>query len=178
LFHKSLILPIIAYLLTFVNNNPKNYFLFWLVSIPISLILGSTFELQIKNLTFITEGRDAYFDNSVDSAKFSRTGFRWDFVIYSSIGIIVAYFSVIKKKYSDELYIRILNIYLFCNAFWILIIRASFSNRFAYLSWFLLGLIIIYPFLKVKIIKNQYRFIGLILAVYYLITYTLNVILK
>ena len=39
-------------------------------------------------------------------------------------------------------------IYLTANAFWILVIRSSFSNRFAYLSWFLMAIIIFYPFFK------------------------------
>ena len=60
---------------------------------------------------------------------------------------------------------------MIANAFWILIIRANFSNRFAYLSWFLMAPVIAYPMLRYKLFPNQYRIVGLVLAFYYLFTY-------
>ena len=40
---------------------------------------------------------------------------------------------------------------MYANAFWIMVIRAEFSNRFAYLSWFLYPIVLAYPLLKLKI---------------------------
>jgi predicted GNAT superfamily acetyltransferase len=38
-----------------------------------------------------------------------------------------------------------------------MMIRASYSNRFAYLSWFLYALVLAYPCLKFPIWKDQGR---------------------
>ena len=74
--------------------------------------------------------------------------------------------------------LRLFNIYLFANAFWILVIRANFSNRFAFLSWFLLALVICYPWLKFYFEKNQHRKLGMIMLAYFGFTYLMNIILK
>jgi surface polysaccharide O-acyltransferase-like enzyme len=66
---------------------------------------------------------------------------------------------------------------VFANAFWILVIRANFSNRFAYLSWFMMALVIIYPLLKKEMIKNQYKVLAKVMLIYFAFTFLMNVIL-
>jgi hypothetical protein len=84
---------------------------------------------------------------------------------------------IFKKKYNDLIYSQLFNMYLIANAFWILIIRANFSNRFAYLSWFMLPLIVMYPILKNEIFIKQHQLIGKIIFGYFLFTFVLIVIL-
>ena len=103
--------------------------------------------------------------------------FRWDFLLYSATGVYAGWYYIIKKNFDDTFYIRLFNIYLIANAFWVLVIRANFSNRFAYLSWFMLGVIIIYPLLKQNFLSNQHRVIGGVLIIYFAFTYLMNVIL-
>jgi hypothetical protein len=110
--------------------------------------------------------------------QMSAVGFRWDFLLYSIIGVFTGMYFIYKKNFKDKFYTHIFNVYLLTNAIWILVIRANFSNRFAYLSWFMLGLIIIYPFLKYKFFDNQHKMIGRILLSYFLITYFLEFVLS
>ncbi|MBN1184997.1 MAG: hypothetical protein JXB49_22115, partial [Bacteroidales bacterium] len=73
--------------------------------------------------------------------------------------------------FTDKLYVQIFNIYVAANAFWILVIRAAFSNRFAYLSWFLMGIVVFYPFFKRRFFRyQQLVLLGSAIA-YYLFTY-------
>jgi tetratricopeptide (TPR) repeat protein len=109
--------------------------------------------------------------------QFSSLGFRWDFLLYSATGVFAGWYFIFVKKIEDKLYIQIYNIYVLVNAFWVLVIRASFSNRFAYLSWFLLGVVIIYPLLKKQIFEKQHVLIGRIIFLYFAFTYVLNVLL-
>jgi hypothetical protein len=115
------------------------------------------------------------FNKDLYQDSFSSTVFRWDFLLYSSIAVITAYYFIYIKKFNDIHYYRLVKIYLITNAFWILVIRASFSNRFAYLSWFMMGIIIIYPFLKQVYWKNQFSLIGYIVLFYYSFTYIMNI---
>lgn len=175
--HKSMLLPSLAYGLTLINNDPKKYFLGWLAAIPLSLVLGGFWENLFGGLGFGDDRMSYLTAGNVNDDAFSSTGFRWDFVVYSATGVFAGYYFVIKKGFNDKIYHHLLNTYLVVNAFWILIIRANFSNRFAYLSWFMLGLVIVYPFLKQKMIPNQFKTMGLILFGYFFFTYLMNVIL-
>lgn len=174
LIHGSMLLPAAAYFLSLYVKNTKWYIYFWLLSIPLSLALGSFFESAFFNLGFGAEDRLAGYLTELDEGiESGKTGFRWDFLIYSGIGVFSGWYFIIKKKYEDQIYIQLFNIYLICNAFWVLVIRANFSNRFAYLSWFLLGLVIIYPFLKMKFFHKQHIQVGRIIFGFYMISYVL-----
>lgn len=173
--HKSMLLPSLAYGLTFVNNNPKKYFYIWLAAIPLSLVLGGFWENFFAGLGFGDDRVSYLTSGNVNDDNFSSTGFRWDFLLYSASGVFAGYYFVIKKGFQDKRYLHLLNTYLLVNAFWILIIRANFSNRFAYLSWFMIGLVIIYPFLMQKTV--QYKLMGKIIFIYIFFTFFMNVIL-
>ncbi len=173
-FHQSIIIPAVAYLLTLKFNNTKYFFIFWLICIPISLITTNFFQTFFASL-FNFDKLNEYLLYDDAAKEFSRNGFRWDFLLYSSTGVFSGLFFIYKKKYSDFLYKRIFNIYLFSNGIWILVIRAQFSNRFAYLSWFMLGLVISYPFLKKVYFKEQHRILVNILFIYFLFTFFMEV---
>jgi len=173
-FHKSMALPTLGLALTFVNNDTRKYIRLWLISIPLSLVLGNAFITIFTALGFDDERVGVYL---TDNLTEDTGGFHWNFVIYSALGVVAGWYYIVKRNYEDVFYKRLVNIYIFANAFWVLIIRAGFSNRFAYLSWFLLGIIIIYPLLKVKMFSRQHQIITTIIIVYYMFTYLLNVIL-
>ena len=150
-------LPIAAYLLTLVYTNTKTYLKIWLLSIPVSLVLGGFWEGLFKSFGFFEDERLNTYLTDTDAevmSQFSNTGFRWDFLLYSLTGIYAGWYFIVKKGYEDKIYSQIFNTYVLANAFWILVIRASFSNRFAYLSWFLLGIVTIYPLLKLKFFQD------------------------
>ncbi len=178
--HKSLFMPITAYIITLVYNKPNSFFKFWLVTIPLSFALGSIFSnFFLKLGIFEDKSVSAYIGefSKLNENVVLKVGFRWDFLLYSASGVFAAYYFVIKKKFEDPYYNQILNIYLMVNGFWVLVIRANFSNRFAYLSWFMLGVVIIYPLLKSQMFKYQHRVTGFIILIYFSFTYFMNVIL-
>lgn len=176
--HKSLAIPTAGFLLTYFNKNPIKYFYGWFACIFLSLIAGGFWESLFAGL--MDDNRAAYLTTYKEEFKesFSSNGFRWDFVIYSFAAIFCAYFFCIKKKFKDPIYNQLVCIYIAANGFWILVIRASFSNRFAYLSWFMMGIVIVYPFLKKIQIKQQHRVLGLILLLYFSFTFIMNVALS
>lgn len=180
-FHKSLTVPALIFIVTYFYNNSKTFFYVWLAAIPLSLVLGGFWENFFLNIGLFDDNNHLEGYLVLDDefqAQFSKVGFRWDFLLYSAIGVFSAWYYIVKKDYiEDQLYVKMCNIYLLANAIWILVIRANFSNRFAYLSWFLLGLIIIYPLLKYKFFKNQHQVVGRIVFIYFMFTFLMNVIL-
>jgi len=175
--HGSLLLPTAAYLLTMFYKNTKMFLLFWLLCIPVSLAFGGFFEGFFFSLGFGAEERLAGYLTELDEGiANSRTGFRWDFLIYSASGVFSGWYFIVKRKFDDPVYTQLFNVFLLCNAFWVLVIRANFSNRFAYLSWFILGLVIIYPLLKFKFFNKQHLLIGRIIFVYFMVSYVLTIL--
>jgi len=168
--HGSIIIPMIAFMLTLFYKNPKHYLMGWLIAIPISLIFGGLMETFFMSLGFGGQ-RAGYLTMREFDDQFSSTGFRWDFLIYSAAAVYAGYYFIIKKEFKDKVYIQLFNIYVTANAFWILVIRASFSNRFAYLSWFLMAVIIFYPFFKKQFFKKQQRVLAYTVLIYFGFTY-------
>ncbi|SFC35535.1 EpsG family protein [Algibacter lectus] len=167
LFHKTLLLPIGAFSLTYLYNNPITYLKSWLISIPLSLFLGSVFILLFTSLGFGDDRLAGYLTGTMQT----DTRFRWDFLFYSAFPIFAGWYFIVKQKFNDSFYNQVFSTYLMCNAFWVLVIRANFSNRFAYLSWFLMAFIIIYPLLKKQFFKNQQLIIAKVVTAYFMFTF-------
>lgn len=154
--HNSMLLPVAAMIACFVHNNTKHYFYFWLLSILISVTIGGTIETLFASSGFVDDDRfSGYLTGHSDAGTFSSTGFRWDFLLYSCVPILIGYYYVVKKGFCDKTYVFFLNTYILSNSFWVMVIRANFSNRFAYLSWFLYGIVLVYPFLKCEYVKGR-----------------------
>ncbi|HBU79851.1 MAG TPA: hypothetical protein DEF18_17270 [Muricauda sp.] len=170
-FHKTVLLPVLAYLVTYIYNNPKFFFLGWLLCIPLSLAAGGVWINLFASLGFGDDRLSGYLTSSSSDGTFSNTGFRWDFLFHSAFAVFAGWYFVLKRKFEDTTYNRLLITYLICNGFWVLVIKANFSNRFAYLSWFMMAIIIIYPMLKKQFFSNQHFMIGKVMAVYFSFTY-------
>ena len=146
--HGSVILPILILLITYYFSHTRLFIAFWFVSIAVSLVAGGFIASIVPDLGYSDERLESYLSNS-------NQQFRYDFLLYSVVPIIFGYIAVIKKKVTDKIYLNLLNTYILCNAFWVLVIHANYSNRFAYLSWFLYPIVLAYPLLKTHIWKGH-----------------------
>lgn len=169
LCHKTLLLPIFAFVITIFYNKPKFYLIWWLMATPISIVLGGFLESLFASVGFADDRLGAYLVS--DEAQQSSNSFRFDFLMYSAFAVFAGWYFIFKKHFTDKLYFQLFNTYLIVNGFWILIIRASFSNRFAYLSWFMMSIIIIYPLLKERFFKNQHLILGQVVLFYFSFTF-------
>lgn len=147
--HKSTIIPLASLIVSvYFIKSFKYAYSFWIASIIVSLFAGGFLTSFFAGLGF--DDRLSYLTTAA-SGKFSRTGFRWDFLIYSMMPIVLGYYIIIKKGISDKTYLILLNTYTIANAVWVMVIRANYSNRLAYLSWFMYPLVLAYPLFKLDI---------------------------
>lgn len=175
--HKSMGLPIAAFLCTSLIKNPRSYLIGYGLAIVLSAVMGGWWESFFANSGLISDERfKSYLLAEASEGVFSKLGFRWDFILYSICPIIMGAHYIYKRNFTDELYRKIFCTYVAVNAFWVLVIRAEFSNRFAYLSWFLMSWVIIYPPLKQRIYINQKQAVATILLVYFSFTYSMFLI--
>ena len=163
--HRSVMLPIASVVAArYLVPNVKYALLFWLASIAVSLIFGNSIVNFFASLGF-DDRMNSYNTTDYDS-DFRHTGFRWDFLLYSAMPIVMGWYVCIKRKIRDRWFETLFATYCMCNAFWVMVIRAAFSNRFAYLSWFMYPVIIAYPLVNLAVWDDQDKKTGVILLVY------------
>lgn len=175
LIHSSTLLVIASVTMAIFLKNTKHNISIWLICIALSFILQEPLKTFMS--TLINDNRMTNYLMNMEDQKdlFSVTGFRWDFIIYSSFPIILGYYTIIKKGFTDKTYSLLLNTYIFSNAFWVLINSAAYSNRFAYLSWFLFPILIAYPICKFRIFPRQGIVACLILFISIAFTFVMQI---
>ena len=152
-FHHSMIMPIIGYFACSFVKNPTYYTIFWFFALAFAVSGFTQFQ------TFFALYTDAHTAEylSVGQDWGGKTGFRYDFVFYSVIPLLVGWYAIFHRKFDDKGYKFIFNLYMFTNAVWMLCMYANFTNRIAYLSWFLYPIVLVYPFFKKEFLKHQYQ---------------------
>ena len=173
--HHSTALPIAAMLYSNYFSKPKHMFYLWVASIGISLVMGGTVESFLAGLGF-DDRMDSYIAGQEDEElmeSFSNTGFRWDFLLYSVMPIWLGWYLVFQRKIYNSTYMLLLGTYVYSNSFWVMVIRSSFSNRFAYLSWFLYPIVLAYPLIKFEIWPKQGHKTAMILLAHFGFTFVM-----
>lgn len=169
--HKSMLLPIGMLLVSiFLVKDIKQAFILWVISIPVSLLFGDSIANLLASMRIFDDRLEGYLFGEI------HHGFRWDFLLYSIVPICFAYYLRIKKQVTDKNYTLLINTYILSNAIWIIVINASFSNRFAYLSWFLYPLVMAYPLFKFKIWKKQDVGVAITSFLYFFFTFFMWII--
>lgn len=164
LFHKSALLPFLTFICARIyNKNIKWYILVWLLAIPLSFVVKNLVSDFILAIEFLSDRAEWYMLAEADASKFSHVGFRYDFILYSAMPIFLGRYFMVKKGFDDQFYRIIYCTYLLANTVFVLVNAIPFSNRFAYLSWFLMPILIVYPFIYYPQIKKRFPKIALIL---------------
>lgn len=158
--HSSVIITILAFICACtVVKNTKIAVLIWLTAIVVSLVAGNT--LAEYAIGFTDDARAERYLMAGQNMKmmekgFSHVGFRWDFLIFSSLPILVGWYVVVSRRMKDGIYVKLLNTYILANAVWVVFIYAAFSNRFAMLSWCIYPYIILYPCVNMNVWKPKF----------------------
>ena len=173
-FHHSMIMVVAAFVMTLFLKNPKFYFAMWSFCLVMAVLHVSAFAQLFSSFT--TEHGAGYLmtEGGLDGTK---GGFRIDFILYSAVPVVVGWYAVFKKQlHLSSLYKNLLNLYLSLNGIWMLCMYASFTNRIAYLSWFIYPIVLIYPLLQEQWGKNRYKTFSLVMLGHLGFTLFMNII--
>ena len=147
-----MIIPFVAFISSKFIKQTKLAVFFWVLCLVLSAAnfdMGMIFE----NIGFVDERVDRYVSTIDDVGGIYKKGFRIDFLLYSIAPMIISFYYISIKKIKDSRYKHIVRSYLLANAIWLLAIRIAFSDRLAYLSWFMIPYLTLYP-----IIIHNYKF--------------------
>jgi hypothetical protein len=157
-----MIMPVAAFVTTLFIRNTKYYFVLWVFCLLMALAHVTAFAHFFAGAT--TEHGASYLlsDGADDGTK---GGFRLDFILYSAMPILVGWYVLFKKRLEvSDTYINLLNLYMCLNGVWMLCMYASYTNRIAYLSWFLYPIVLIYPFLNEEWMEdNKYQIFSVVM---------------
>lgn len=148
-FHHSMMLCVGAFILAFCYRNTKVYLVFWIIALVIAALQINFFQNLFGELIVEDDAHGAGYLLNEDS-KIGHIGFRWDFIIYSAIPIIMGWYAIYHKKIQSVNYKFLLNTYLITNGMWMLCMYANYTNRIAYLSWLMYPFVLIYPIINCK----------------------------
>lgn len=167
--HHSMFLAVIAYALARCVTNMKLYYLGWLMSVLIAAAHIGFFQTFFAR--FVSDKAQGYL-----LGKSFLTGFRPDFILYSSIPVLIGYLMCFKRNLIDAGYELWLRIYLTTNSVWMLCMYASYTNRIAYISWSMYPIVLLYPYYRLnegsintrkKVVKYHLLFTLFMVFVYY-----------
>lgn len=159
-FHHSMQMPVAAYVLTLIFKNEKYYFYGWLFCFAMSACHVSFFQNLFAGMSDSSGAGYLGGEDTYNTVK----GFRIDFVVYSAMPVVIGYYVKFKYKLMDKLYDIMLNMYLCTNGIWMLCMYANFTNRIAYLSWFMYPVLLLYPCFQIEnlthpLVVNRNKFI-------------------
>lgn len=160
--HKSMLLLAGAAILARYFTKTKVYLACWIGCIGLAAVAGNTISAVLSNsfLSSMDQRLSSYNAMNHDAELmryFSHTGFRPDFLLYSAVPIAVGYWFLNMRRQDDALYRWWLNVYIIANSFWVLNMYSFSSNRFAVLSWFIAGIVLLYPLFKFSFVRHQAR---------------------
>ena len=176
--HRSTALPSLSAIFAlYYLKDPRKAIYFWIASIFISLLAGNLISSLFTSIGFDDrldrylsideEGVVTELSNSIATGGTGvANGFRFDFLLYSAMPVLFTWYLTVKRSFKDKVFNIIAVTYILANAFWIMVIRAEFSNRFAYLSWFLYPIVIAYPLIRFNVWDAQDKKAALILLLY------------
>lgn len=182
-FHKSMVLIVVAAILAWFVQNPFLYLIIWLTSIPFSYLMGNRLQTLLAGFSLVRDSDDRIskylvytHEQMLSDGLIVEMSFRWDFLLYSALGVVVGYYFIFKRNFKDEYYHWIYNTYLLTNVFWILVIRAAYSNRFAQISWFIMPIVLVYPFMKRRFWINHEKMLGYAILAFYAFAFYQNML--
>lgn len=114
--HKSMLLPISAYLLTSKLKRGFYVYMLWIICFIFSVV-----NLDLSNMFLEIGFADERIDRYAATISGERetnydTGYRIDFLIYSIIPMVISFYYVKAKHIVERLYLHLFYTYIFVNA--------------------------------------------------------------
>ncbi|MDM1465224.1 EpsG family protein [Myroides odoratimimus] len=146
-FHASIIIPIIVFFIAIKVKKLKLPFIVYIVCTILSILnfKANTLLGQIPIVNILVEERlESYY---IDKGNY-RIGFRADFWLFNTIFAVIGFvtFKNIKRfriSFINKYYYYFYVTYLFLSSFFFLMFSARFSDRFGFLSWMFIPLLLL-----------------------------------
>lgn len=141
LFHVSMIVPLIFFIISRYYQNTKMIFLIWIGSIFLGFLKINVI-IEIVDFIGIFESRIG--DYAVNEGE---RNFWTNFLIFGFGPVVFAIYNILYLKYNDPFYKWLVNSYMFIHIPYIILIESEYGLRLGYLAEFMLPILLMYPLL-------------------------------
>lgn len=152
-FHHSMIVPIVAFVISHFYKEPKTYLYGWLFCLLLAAL----------HITFFMRLFSGYTDEQgagyLQEGQKVVSGFRPDFYLYSAVPIFIGYYLIVKKSIKSNIYHFLWCTYTLTNCVFLLCTYGTFINRIAYLSWLMYPFTLLYPFINIIWTNHQEQYL-------------------
>lgn len=140
----------------------------WVLFLLITLTTSVVSDIML--LAGGLDDRAAEFVNVDETTEVYNVGFRTDFLLYSLIPVLFVKYNVRNLVGENLIYHTVYRAYLLVNALWLLLIRLPFTDRFAYLSWFMIPFLLMYPVLNEQLdTQRPQRYVLSAIGIFFLV---------
>lgn len=169
-FHHAMQVPVLAWVIVLFFHDSRVFIFFWILCV---VLAAFHFTFVQEFLASVTDETGSVYLSNTDpyNQSFTLTGFRPDFILYSAVPVLIGAYMVLIQRVVSKEYNYLLCFYLLTNSVWMLCMYAEFTNRIAYLSWFVYPIVLIYPF--VYLLKGKRAWIPMNMVVYGHLLFTL-----
>src|SRR5690606_5653440 len=150
LFHISLFVPFLFFLITRYFNKTKIIFSFWLLSIALSVLNINIIARLIGLVDFLAERGEGYTEVTEEQSSWVN------FFIFGFFPVVFGIYNILVLKYKDPFYKWLLNAYMFTHIPYIILISSQYASRLGFLAEFMMPIILMYPLLINPVIKIKY----------------------
>lgn len=157
LCHFSMLFSLLAFWMCRNYKSIKFFLVVWMCSLMLyftHLTIGSQLGYILPDLGRVNQ----YLSDQSEEPLTALI----NFFVYGASPVFAGIYYVYIKKYNDRLYLRLLNTYIILNAFYIQVMDIKFAVRFAYLSEFLMPIVLIYPLIKERIWPLRFWLLALL----------------
>lgn len=144
----------LGYIVASKYSKTKYYYVFWVLML-LCLLIGVFNSLSNIVTPLSTIGGGRFEGYLTRESSYYKAGLRLDFIVYSLIPIVAGWYYIFRRNFQDKYYIKLYHTYVFCNACWLMFNKIPYTDRIAYLSWFLIPILLLYPLLSNKVIPHK-----------------------
>lgn len=157
--HLTMILPVTGYLVaSYIVRHSRWCDIIWMICLVITSLTSILTDIIMLFGGLDDRIGDMANDEGVNSEY--NMSFRFDFVVYSLVPAIFAKYNMKYMKEESVIYSKIYRMYVLNNAAWLLLMRIPYTDRVAYLSWFMIPFLLMYPVLNgILEIQHPQRYI-------------------
>lgn len=162
LFHLSMMVPMLFFLIAKYFNKTKIIFLCWLFSILLGALNINVIIVLVENLGLFEERVGFYAENE------GERNFWLNFAIFGFFPVVFSVYNVLILKYKNEFYTWILNAYMLIHIPYIILLNSEYGLRLGYLAEFMMPILLAFPILidskiKIKFVRFKLTIILLII---------------
>jgi len=150
LFHISMIIPLLFFILATFVKNTKIIFICWLCSILIG-ILNLNVIANIVSALGVFESRIGNY-----AVNEGERNFWTNFVIFGFFPVVFAVYNILVLNYRHKFYTWFVNGYMLIHIPYIMLLNSQYGLRLGYLAEFMMSIILLFPLMIDPIIKIKY----------------------